>query len=174
MPDPKFDEDDRKHVISAIENHYGVRLNPIGRRRKYLRDESGRRYLVLGGYDHWHGIPRSIFRDEEGNPGDTLLVIGKRYRDDIDIYVGPFQPLLKNRARLPTTSSDQYVFNLKPVTHGFVIAEVPSLALSQIGGAKFTPDEKAGQKRFNQAVAMLDRLSPKERGELLRKLKEMK
>jgi len=174
MPDPKFDEDDRKRVIAAIENHLGVTLRPIGSRRKYLRDENGRRYLVLGGYDHWHGIPRSIFRDEEATPGDTLLVIAKRYRDDIDIYVGPFQPLLKNKARLPTTVNDQYVFNLRPVTQGFLIKEVPSLVLSQIGETKFTRDEKAGDRRFRQAVAMLDRLSPEERAELLRKLQEMK
>lgn len=43
-----------------------------------------------------------------------------------------------------------------------------------IGEAKFTRDEKAGGRRFKRAVAMSGRPSPEERGELLRKLKEMK
>ena len=170
MPNPKFDG----RVIEAIENHFSVTLRPIGSRRKYLRDENGRRYLVLGGYDHWHGIPRSVFRDEEANPGDTLFVIAKRYRDDIDIYVGPFQPMLKNKGRLPTTVNDQYVFNLRPVTRGFVVKEIPTLVLSQIGGTKFSPDDKVGNQKSREVAAALDRLSPEERAELLRKPKEMK
>jgi hypothetical protein len=174
MPDPKFGEDDRGRVIAAVEDHYRVTLKPIGSRRKYLRDENGRRYLVLGGYEHWHGIPCSIFDAEERDPGDTLLVIAKRYRDDIDIYAGPFNPLLKNKSRLPTTVNDQYVFNLRPVTRGFVIKEVPSLALTQIGETKPKRDEKAGDRRFRKAVEMLDQLSHEERAELLRRLRELK
>jgi len=52
----KFDEYDRKKVIAELEKTFQVKLSPIGRRRKYLRDTTGRRYCVLGGVRRlaWH------------------------------------------------------------------------------------------------------------------------
>jgi hypothetical protein len=75
----KFDEYDRREVISKLENCLQVKLSPIGRRHKYLRDTNGRRYCILGGCGDWHGIPEEIVKEEENLGGDSVLVIAIKY-----------------------------------------------------------------------------------------------
>ena len=45
----KFGNRDRDRVIDAIQKHYAVKLQQVGRRPKWLRDASGRNWWVLGG-----------------------------------------------------------------------------------------------------------------------------
>ena len=97
---PKFDENDRRQVIAAVERHLGVRLVALGSRRTYLKDENGHRYIVLGGYGDWHGIPPEIFAAEEGRCDEATLVIAKRYEEEIEIYMGSFSLLLRHKRDL--------------------------------------------------------------------------
>ena len=45
----KFDNLDRGCVIEAVQEHCGVKLNKVGQRDTWLRNESGRTWWVLGG-----------------------------------------------------------------------------------------------------------------------------
>ena len=63
----KFDNLARLRVIDAVHEHFDVTLKRVGRRYKWLRDESGRNWWVLGGKDDWHGIPEDMMEHEEQN-----------------------------------------------------------------------------------------------------------
>ena len=71
----KFDNLDRTRVISEIQRYFGVKLQRVGRRFKWLRDESGRNWWVLGGIDTWHGIPEEMMEDERRTQVEGVLVI---------------------------------------------------------------------------------------------------
>ena len=169
----KFDEDDRRRVIAAIEKRFSVSLLAIGSYRKYLRDDRGRRYIVLGGYEEWHGIPKKIFESEKAAPADTILVIAKRSKAAIEIYSGPFRPLLDHRDVLPKTAKE-YVFNLRSSTSGLSVREVPSLLLRRLDEARYSLEEKQSETKARQVAALVERLSPSERAELIQRLKEQK
>jgi hypothetical protein len=70
---PKFDEEDRKKVIFAVEKHFGVRLLPGGRTPKYRKDETGKPYWVFGGYDDWHGIKGKKLQEEQRHGTEGVL-----------------------------------------------------------------------------------------------------
>jgi hypothetical protein len=53
-PRLKFDEQDRRKVISEVEVHFNTKLSSVGSRPKYLEDKNGKSYWVLGGYEDWH------------------------------------------------------------------------------------------------------------------------
>lgn len=166
----KFDEDDRRRVIAVIERHFDISLRAISSFRKYLRDEQGRRYIVLGGYEDWHGISRRIFALEEASPADTTLIIAKRTKAAIDIFSGPFRPLLDHKHDLPKTDT-QYEFNLCSGINGLTVREVPNLVLRRLGETDYTVEEKQAEIRNREVAALLDRLSPTERAELIQRLK---
>ena len=65
MASRKFDERERKKVVRELETALGITLSLVGRRRIYRADEAGRRYLILGGYGEWHGVPSEIVEAEE-------------------------------------------------------------------------------------------------------------
>jgi hypothetical protein len=135
----EFDEKCRRRVVRELQRHFRVDLKKIGRLRKYLVDNKGVRYIVLGGVEYWHGIPQSIFRDEESAAGETVLVIATLDGNSLDIFVGPFRPMLEHRGRL-SVYEDHYVFHLHRFTTRLLLREIPSLELKQI--TQHTPEER--------------------------------
>jgi hypothetical protein len=146
-------------------------LKKIGSYRKYLRDQDGRRYIVLGGYEDWHGIPQKIFEAKKATPGDTTLVIGKRSKVHINIYSGSFLPLTDSKALLSKTD-DEYVFNLQTSTNGITVREVPNIQLRKLGEAQYSQEEKQAGRKDREISTYLEHLSPQERQELIELLKE--
>jgi hypothetical protein len=167
----KFDEDDRRRVIAVIEQHFGISLKAIDSYRKYLRDEHGSRYIVLGGYEDWHGIPRKIFAAEEASPADTTLIIAKRSKTAIDIFSGPLRPLLDRKDDLPKTNHE-YVFNLSFGANGLKVREAPNLVLRRLDETRYSVEEKQAEIRAREIAALVGGLSTAERAELIRRLKE--
>lgn len=129
----KFSEDDRKQVISKVESVYGLKLSRIENYRKYLQDNSGQRYIILGGYGDWHGIDKNIFFEEEKGRNNTLLIIAKCSPNHIDIYSGNFSIILNNKKRLTVTGDGrQYEFNLITRPDRLLLREIPSMVLNKI------------------------------------------
>ena len=62
MAHAKFDETDRCAVIDELGRRLGVQLNRVGRRRKWLRDHSGRKLLGFGRI-------RGLARNPRGDDG---------------------------------------------------------------------------------------------------------
>lgn len=100
----KFDETDRQAVIDMLSGHFGVRLQPVGRRTKWLRDDTGRKYWVLGGYEEWHGIPEEMMDEEVSSPSKGYIVITIRHPSTIEIFIGLLTLLVAARAHLNRAS----------------------------------------------------------------------
>lgn len=170
MVNPKFDETDRKKVIAEIQSHYGVKLSPVGTRRKYLRDQNNRTFWVFGGYEDWHGIPAEMLEAEEKRNAEGILVVAKRGRTKIDIYTGPLLPLIKNKKRLSHTQKGEYQFNIRIIGNSLTIHEVPGLHLSALGTASYPMEEKASDKAVEKVETIIRKLSPEAREQLFAEL----
>ena len=175
----KFDEYDRKKVIAELEKSFQVKLSPIGRRRKYLRDTTGRRYCVFGGYGDWHGIPEEIVEEEENLHANeenlhanSVLVIAKKYKQTIDIYYGALREIIEGKSKLAFTKDRQYEFNIKLQGSRLLIKEIPGLSLRKLGETPYSETEKVGQKTTDELLSIFRGLSSEKKEELLRQLSE--
>src|SRR5215510_9460057 len=117
----KFDENSRRRVIRELQREYGVELTRIGHPWKYLKDEKGGRYVVLGGNDYRYDIPRAIFDEEARNSGSCMLVVAIQDRIPLD--------------------NDHYVVHVHRFTSRLVVREIPSLELSQLN--RQAPEDSA-------------------------------
>jgi hypothetical protein len=168
----KFDEADREAVIRAIEDRLGVRLSPVGRRRKWLRDGDGRSYWVLGGYGEWHGIPEEMIDAEAKNPTTGMLVIANRKREALQVFVGPVDPVVRNRHRLyrARKTTGDYQFTLTQKGARLHINQVPGFALTELSTFGYTADEKAKDQGIHAAKGLLRKLTKEQIAEFLRDL----
>jgi hypothetical protein len=148
----EFDENCERRVVRELQRHFRVDLRKIGRLRKYLVDNKGVRYIVLGGADYWHGIPQSVFQDEETAAGDTVLVIATLDGDGLDVFAGPFRPMLDHKDRL-SVYENHYVFHLHRFATRLLLREIPSLELKQI--TRQTPEE--GRHALGKTLEKLKR-----------------
>jgi hypothetical protein len=133
----KFDETDRRQVITAIEEHYKIRLTPVGNRRKHLHDEQGRTYWVLGGYENWHGISAEMMEADEKLYADGTLVIAVKKLGKIDLYIGPLLPLIKSKRTLSHTENGAYQFNIQIQGDKLTIKEVQKYNLVRFGTTRY-------------------------------------
>ncbi len=170
MKSPKFDEHDRRKVISEVEGHFGVHLSPVGSRRKFLEDEVGRTFWVLGGYEDWHGIPPEMIEEEERRSTNGVLVVAKRYKNRIYVYSGALQSLIEHKDMLSHTQKGDYQFNISVRGNHLFIKEVPGLILAKLGEAQYSGEEKDSDKRIQEFKAIFAKLSPEDQAELLKKL----
>ena len=82
----RFDDLDRRPVIDAIQEHYGVKLQKVGSRPKWLRDASGRNWWILGGLETWHGIPEEMMEHEKCSEVEGMLVIAYKKLTKIEVF----------------------------------------------------------------------------------------
>lgn len=129
----KFNDDDRKQVIKYLENHFSIKLEQVGGSKRFLKDESGKLHYLIGASADWHGIPSEIFKSEETKNEDSLLIVAKRYKNKIDILIGSFAKLIRNKSYLHQNQKGDYQFNTKVIGTSLQIKEVPTLYLEKIG-----------------------------------------
>lgn len=174
MKSPKFDEQDRSKVISEIEEYFNTRLSRVGSRRKYLKDENGKSYWVFGGYEDWHGIPQDMFEEETRRATEGVLVVAKRFRNRIDIYSGPLQPIIDSRDTLSHTQTGDYQFNIYIRSNHLFIKEVAGLSLAKLGETPYSEGEKESDTNIGELKKIISKLSAKEREELLKEYSDKK
>lgn len=167
MSSKKFDELDRAPTVRAIEQQFGVRLSKIGARQKYLLDEAGMPYVVLGGYDDWHGIPKDILVDARKRPAGKLIV-AKRLPSKICVYCGPLTKLLDNEHKLATNAAGERQFNLGWIDGHPHIKEVRDLRLELVTEISYSDEAKEKDRREKQVAKLLAALSPEQRDVVLK------
>lgn len=111
---PKFQNQDREELIRIVEEHYNIRLSKFGRRQKWMRDNSGRFWWVLGGYDRWHGIPEEMVEAEQESPANGMLVVGLAKWGprgiDLEVFSGRTETLVREKNRLSLSEKGEYNF----------------------------------------------------------------
>ena len=174
MTQTKFDETDRRAAIGALSRHLGVRLRPVGRRRKWLRDDSDRSYWILGGYGEWHGVPEEMMDAEVTRSSGGSIVIALRHQSAIKLFIAALAPLVEAREKLYRAShtTGDYQFTCKERGGHLVIEQAPEVRLSELATISFDEARKASVAHVKHVERLLANMSEKERSELLKKLQD--
>ena len=172
MARAKFDEIDRQTAIDELGRRLGVQINRVGRRRKWLRDHSGRNYWVLGGYADWHGIPEEMMDAEVADPSGGFVVIAMRRQSDMEIFLGPLAPLVAARWKLyrANQSTGDYQFTFRRRGSHLLLDQDSSVTLSSLASFPFEETEKESKKRVEEVVKQFAALPEDGRRELLKEL----
>jgi hypothetical protein len=170
MKTSKFDEIDREKVVSEIEKYFKINLTRFGRRKKYLSDQNGKSYWVLGGYDNWHGIPPDMLSEEKRKSTNGVLVVAKRYTSKIDIFVGSLQKLIDNEKSLCHTQDGDYQFNVTTRNDCLLVKEIDGLVLMKLGGSAYSQEEKAQDSNNIKTKTIIRRLSVDEKKQLVEEI----
>jgi hypothetical protein len=170
MSAQKFDEFDRLQTIQAIERCLTVKLSRVGSRSKFLIDEDGAAYLVLGGYRDWHGIPQEILL-AAGTKSPGKLVIAKRLPATIRVYSGPLKTLLDNEHKLLSNAAGDRQFNLGWSGDHPYISEVRDLRLELLMEIDYSEEAREEDRRQKKIRQLLANLSPDQREAVLDSLR---
>ena len=170
----KFDETDRRAVIRVLEEELDICLSRVGRRRKWLRDEEGRDFWVIGGYDEWHGIPEEMMDACIDKSCDGVLVFAKRERGALRIFTGPLEPVIRNRRKLYRAhrSSGDYQFTVAQRGDRIHIKQIPGATLRRLTSSPYAEHDKAKDQKMAELRKLFDQLSPDERRHLMQSCAE--
>jgi len=169
MSSTKFDEADRKRVIRAVEARFNVKLRPVGRRRKWLLDNAGRNYWVLGGYEEWHGIPEEMMRAERSAAVEGILVVAARKKSSMTVFAGSVTGLVRCADKLyrakKTTGDFQFTYKVRG-EHLFV-DQLSGFSLERIDSVQYDADEKQRDKTAEEVKKLLESMPSEERAALV-------
>ena len=172
MSAKKFDNIDRKRVIRAVEDHFGVTLSKVGRRPKWLQDEAGRNYWVLGGYGEWHGIPEEMMDAEIKSPTEGMLVIAVRKKASMEVFAGGVGGLINGRVKLcrAKKTTGDYQFTYRVIGDHLIVEQLPSFSLERIDVLSYEVDEKEKDIAVDTVTKLFEKMSKEEQEEFLRSL----
>jgi hypothetical protein len=165
----KFDDVDRDKTIDELEKYLGIKLNKVKntQRRKYLEDGSGRRYCIFGG-EEWHGIPHDVIEAEIDRP-DSVIVFARKVTGRIDVYIGEFNTIIKNRDLLTLTKA-QYQFDLKVSGDLASVKKISNCHLKKLFSFPYLIEDKTHQKTIKDVKTILGKMSPDQLASLSKKL----
>lgn len=167
---PKFDNLDRRKVIQAIEKVLDVKLSQVGSRPKEQVDAHGRLYWVLGGYGDWHGIPPEMMERAKSSLDTGSIVIAKRLKEKMRIYIGPIRPFAKGVDMLTKTSKGEFHFDQEIKRGELTIKQLRKAKFELLTEITFTDDEKENERKKSDLIRQIDKLRPEERAALLESL----
>ena len=171
MPE-KFDNTDRAAVIRLIEQAFDVKLKKADRLQKWLRDETGRHWCVIGGIGDFHGIPKQIMECEREGAADDQLVLAKKLVDRLDVYAGSLRPLIDARNCLHRRERDcAYLFNINVKSGHIRVNKAPNVVLKKIFSLPHTHSDRDSIKRVEDFTKLVGSMS---RDELLEVLEEFR
>ena len=168
----KFDNLDRDCVIRAIQEHCGVKLQRVGSRSKWLRDESGRNWWVLGGRGGWHGIPEEMMEDEKQAQLEGRLVIAEKKLANLELFEGPLSRLVNARDRLyrAAQTNGDYQFTVEVKGDAMRCAQASDVVLRRIASTPFSDEQKERARQMNKIQKEMLAMSPEDRANFLAKL----
>ena len=165
----RFDDLDRRPVINVIQEHYGVKLQKVGSRRKWLRDASGRNWWVLGGLETWHGIPEEMMEHEKCSVVEGLLVIAYKKRTKIEVFKGQLGPLVSTRDELPR-SAQQFHFDVEVSGTRMRCIQAPDVVLDRLATIPYSAKDRERDRTLNEFQKSVSAMSREEMTALMGKL----
>lgn len=166
----RFGDAERSRAVYELEKALNVKLIPIRPYKKWLRDNDGNRYCLVGGYGDWHGIPSEVLSPQQER-GKTQLVVVRMLKDKAELYIGPLDPLVENKHMLPRSSGGEYHFNIRSASGGCLrIMELSGYSLKKILEFPCLALEKEDDKHIYEAIKKLQKLPPQAREALITRL----
>lgn len=167
----KFDDLDRERVIDAIQEHYSVKLLKVTRRAKWLRDDSGKIWWVLGGVGDWHSIPKEMIESEKDSMCEGMLVMTEKKRSTLEVFVGPLNQLVISRSKLSRDNkTGSYHFTVRVRGKHIQCEQVPEVLLQRILSISHSDEDRERKRRTKQVSKLIASLSPEQISELLSEL----
>ena len=170
----RFGNFERGRVIEAIQMHYGVTLNKVGKRPKWQQDETGRNWWVLGGREDWHGIPAEMMDDESTASIEGMLVIAQKKVKNIEAFAGTLGPLVGARSELYRTQqsdgSDQYQFTVAVRGGRMQCVQAPKIVLKRFATFPYSAADRERDRNWHAVMRDIAEMSDEERASLLKEL----
>lgn len=185
MNSPKFGDPDRKRVIEAVEDYYGIKLKQVGRRPKWCQDELDRSWWIMGGLKNWHAIPQEMMEAEERNPTEGVLVVAKVERrgdkDAYDIFACSLEKIIKKKNELSQANDERgdYQFTYHTIGSNIQIADVILKKITSFSYERPCRETEAmerppGQSKLFKARKAVNALTAEEKSALMKELLEPK
>lgn len=124
---PKFTNQDRKLIISKLEEIQKTKLTPVKPSRKLFQDENDAYYLIFGGTGNWHGMHPSIIDELKKYNKEGVFVIAKKFETKIQICVGSLLTFIKNYNSLVKTKKGDLQFHITLTQDGLYVQQIPDL-----------------------------------------------
>ena len=163
----KFDENDRKKLISEIEKIKGFKLTKIFGKDKLLKENDGNLYIIFGGKGTWHTIDAEtleiVEREVSKTGKEVFLAFGNLLNSRVVIYLGPLEiPVLKkgNFTGMRLKIGDDFVTPKK--FSGF--------RMKRFGEYSWTEQEREKERQFQKFMREIKTMSEEERRGLLKSL----
>ena len=170
----KFDNLDRNRVIGAVQDHFSVKLEEVGRRSKWLQDESGRRWLVLGGIADWHGVPEEMMEYEIQARSEGMLVVAQKKRTYIEAFSGPLRPLFSARDKLYRAAQPnggyQYQFTVQVSRDRLLCVQAQNVVLERFTAIPWSAEDKEQARAMNELEKIVKTMSREELATLADKI----
>ncbi len=154
----KFNNEDRELLIQEIEKIQGVKLMPVASSKKLYKSNKEQLYLIQGGKEFWHGINQQIVQQldqPEYKTKENVLIIAKKYKTQLDIYVGSLLLFVQNLNKLVRTKSGGLQFHCQQTEDGLFIEEIPSLICNKIHTIYY-PNHKRNVELFRRNASLLN------------------
>ncbi len=167
---PKFDNLDRARVIQEIERLFDVKLSQFGFRPKEQVDANGKLFWVLGGYGDWHGLPADMLERARSSATVGRIVIAKRLKAKMRIYIGSIGPFVAEVDKLIKTKKGDYHFD-QEIRHGNLrVKQLPNAKFELLSEVDISDSDKVQDKRKSDLVRQYKSMSPEEKAEFMEAL----
>lgn len=154
----KFNNSDRNLLIQEIEKIQGVELNTLKPSRKLYQSNKGLIYLILGGTGLWHGINKQIvdkLRSIELQNKENVFIVAKKYKTQIDVFVGSLLIFIQNIDKLLKTKDGNLQFHCIQTEDGIYLEEIPQLICNKVHTIYF-PNHKRNVELYRQNASLLN------------------
>ena len=168
--DGKFDIYDRTAVIFFLEKTFSVHLTQVDNRPTYQKDQTGVQYVIFGGRGTWHGIPDDLLEDIETSQQSAFIIIAIKSDDTMRVFHDSMDGFLSHVHGLKRLGDDKYEFNVSDRGDHLSIDKMSTETLNFLGEFGHTELDRARMKKIKMARDIFNRLSEREREELLAKL----
>jgi len=134
----KFNNKDRRRVVTVLQDEIGSKFTRVGSRQRYLKDELDNRYVVLGGIEGWHEIPDHVVEDIKSYAQNSYLVIAIKKKSTLKIFRGSMEPFLKALNQLHRNVKGHYQFNIDEHAEYLKVREAPSVTLNFLKEVRYS------------------------------------
>jgi hypothetical protein len=165
----KFGDPERTRIIEAIEKLKSIQLQQIGSYKKFLQGSDGAYYCIVGGTADWHGIPKEVFAYASKDCSNFYLAVARLLKNRIELYMGPFKPLVDSKGMLTKNERRDFQFDLAiPTDNRLPIKQVPRAKLYKV--YEFPYDVEQMRDTDRKIKHFLKTLSPEQLSRLLKEL----
>lgn len=154
----KFNNADRALLVKEIEKIQQVVLKKIPPYQKLYKSSNNLFYLIFGGIENWHGVNINIINylnNDEIRNKENVFILAKKYKTQIDIYVGSLRLFLQNIEKFMKTKNGNLQFHCVFTEDGLYFEEAPEFECNKVHTI-YLPNHKRNVELYNYNASLLN------------------